>query len=117
MELLQQVGAICLVLGLVWIAARTLGRRQGGGMFRMALFRNNLFRGELIRCLSGRKVAPNLSAGEKVRLTPQHSIHMVTAGSKTWLVGCYSGGMSVLGEMPEQVADATMAGKMHSHAA
>jgi hypothetical protein len=113
MELLQQVGAICLVFGLAWIAARTLGRRQGAG----ALFRNNLFRGELIRCLSGRKVAPHLSAGEKVRLTPQHSIHMVTAGSRTWLVGCYSGGMSVLGEMPEQAADAPVAGKMHSHAA
>lgn len=117
MELLQQIGAITLVLGLAWFAARTLGRRQSGRTFRLGLFRNNVFRGEFLRCLSARKAAPALSAGEKVRLTPQHSIHMVTAGSKTWLVGCYSGGMSVLGEMPEQSEEPRLAGKMHSTAA
>jgi hypothetical protein len=31
-----------------------------------------------------------------IRLTPQHSLHWITATRGSWLIGCYPGGMAVI---------------------
>jgi hypothetical protein len=100
-ELVQQAAAICFVFGLLLVTVKGLGRRKDGSL-GIGLFRGNLLRGNLNRLVGRggrRSTEPELRASQRIRLTPQHSIHTVAVGSKTWLVGCYSGGMSVLGEI------------------
>jgi flagellar biogenesis protein FliO len=58
--------------------------------------------------LSGQPQSRSLRASDRIRLTPQHSVHIVSAGSKTLLVGCYSAGMVLLAELP--AADQTAVG-------
>jgi flagellar biogenesis protein FliO len=42
-----------------------------------------------------------ISRQDYLRLTPQHSIHMVSAGGRTWMVACFPGGMSLLTDIAQ----------------
>jgi flagellar biogenesis protein FliO len=54
--------------------------------------------GRLLRLTNSPKNRP-LASSDRIRLTPQHSVHIVSAGGKTLLVGCHSGGMVLLAEL------------------
>jgi hypothetical protein len=49
--------------------------------------------------LAGQNANRSLRSPERIRLTPQHSVHTVTAAGKTLLIGCHTGGMVVLADL------------------
>jgi flagellar biogenesis protein FliO len=81
MEAIQPVLAVLFVLGLLggvlfWLRAKGLAR----------------FNGKAI----GRPGARRMQAIERLPLTPQHSLHLVSVGGRTLLVAVSPGGCSVL---------------------
>jgi len=46
-----------------------------------------------------------MSRQDYLRLTPQHSIHLVSAAGRTWMVACFPGGMNLLTEMEAGLTD------------
>ena len=84
MDILRQFAAVGLVLGLLLLVSRRL--RPGSALFS-----------SLVR--KRQEDEQRLRIGDRVRLTPQHSLHMVSAGSRTWLVGCHTGGTVMLADL------------------
>ena len=81
MEAIQPVLAVLFVLGLLggalfWMRAKGLARFNGKGI--------------------GRAGARRMQALERLPLTPQHSLHLVSVGGRTLLVAVSPGGCSVL---------------------
>ena len=40
-----------------------------------------------------------LASAARLRLTPQHSVHIVSTGGRKWLVACHSSGVTLLAEL------------------
>ncbi len=81
MEPIRQVLATLLVLGLLggtlyWLRTKGFARLNGRGL--------------------GRPANRQMRSIEQLRLTPQHSLHMVKVGDKVLLVALSPGGCSVL---------------------
>jgi flagellar biogenesis protein FliO len=82
-ELFDGIAAAALVLALLGVVVWKFGRVGGsGGLLR----------------LTNRKAA-RLFSEDRLRLTPQHSVHLVTSDARTWLVGCHAQGMVLLAEV------------------
>jgi hypothetical protein len=79
MEALRYAGAIALVLGLLAVVVHRFGR---GGLVGLA---------------SGQGRGTPLERLGWVRLTPQHTLHLVRCGRQTWLLACHPGGTEVVG--------------------
>ena len=81
MEAIQPVLAILFVLGLLggslyWLRAKGLARFSGKGIVRQG--------------------ARRMQALERLPLTPQHSLHLVSVGGRTVLVAVSPGGCTVV---------------------
>ncbi len=81
MEPIQEVLAVLVVLGLLGGALYWL-RAQGMARFKVKGF--------------GRTVNRQMRSIEQLRLTPQHSLHMVKVGDRILLVALSPGGCSLL---------------------
>ena len=81
MEAMRQIWAVLLVLGLLGGLLYWL-RTRGAAQFNL--------RG------LGRQSSRQMRAIEQLRLTPQHSLHMVQVGERVLLVALSPGGCSVL---------------------
>lgn len=92
MEPIRQILAVLLVLGLLGGTLYWL-RTQGAAKLTMKGF--------------GRPSTRQMRSIEQLRLTPQHSLHMVKVGNRILLVALSPGGCSVLntGGMEIQVDD------------
>lgn len=79
LEWISAVGFVLLLLAaFVW----KFGHRvPGSGFLRMP-----------------QRAEKSLRSSERLRLTPQHSVHMIEAAGKTLLIGCYTGGMVMLAD-------------------
>jgi hypothetical protein len=84
-DLLQPVLAIAFVFLLLAVVVHRYGRASTG-------FPN--WRGRL----------PSLESGSRIRLTPQHTVHVVRAEGFRWLLACHPAGVSVLAQA-EEAAD------------
>ena len=82
MDVLQQIAAVCLVIGLAVLAA-ALSRKGSGGL---KVWR---WRGPA----SGR-----MELVERLMITPQHSLCIVRVDGREVMVGVSPGGMSVMKE-------------------
>ena len=81
MEAIQPVLAVLFVLGLLggalyWLRAKGLARFNGKGF--------------------GRAGARHMQALERLPLTPQHSLHLVSVAGRTLLVAVSPGGCTVV---------------------
>ena len=84
MDALQPVLSILLVLGLLggalyWLRAKGLARFSGRGLGAF-----------------GRQGGRQMQAIERLPLTPQHSLHLVSVGGRTLLVAVSPGGCTVV---------------------
>jgi flagellar biogenesis protein FliO len=96
MEALQPVFAVLFVLGLMggalyWLRAKGLAR----------------FNGKAI----GRAGARRMRVVERLPLTPHHSLHLVTVGSRSVLVAVSPGGCTVVDAAAWQIPGQTPAGE------
>ena len=81
MEVIQQTLVVVFVLGLLggtlyWLRSKGLARFNGKGMGR----------------IGGRR----MQTVERLALTPQHSLHLVSVSGRVLLIGVSPGGCSVL---------------------
>jgi flagellar biogenesis protein FliO len=81
MEAIQQTLVVVFVLGLLggtlyWLRGKGIARFNGKAM--------------------GRGGARRLQSIERLALTPQHSLHLVSVGGRTMLIAVSPGGCSVL---------------------
>ncbi len=92
MEPVRQVLAVLLVLGLLGGTLYWL-RTKGAARFGV----NGL----------GRSATKQMRSIEQLRLTPQHSLHMVKVGDRVLLVALSPGGCSLLsgGDLQIQIQD------------
>lgn len=84
MDAIQPVLAVLLVLGLLggalyWLRAKGLARFNGKGLGGF-----------------GRQGGRQMQAIERLPLTPQHSLHLVSVGGRTLLVAVSPGGCTVV---------------------
>ena len=89
MDSIQPVLAVLFVLGtlggaLYWLRAKGVAKFNGKGF--------------------GRSGARQMHALERLALTPQHSLHLVSVGGKTLLVAVSPGGCTVLEGATSQIA-------------
>jgi len=89
MDAVQPVLAVLFVLGLLggtlyWLRAKGLARFNGKGFSRQ----------------SGKR----MQALERLALTPQHSLHLVSVGGKTLLVAVSPGGCTVVDAASLQIS-------------
>lgn len=84
--MLQQFLAVFLVLGLL-VGALWLARRKGFASMRLPLVRSSA---------SGR----NMQVIERVTLSAQHSLHLVSLGGRLIVVGVSPGGVSRVAVLP-----------------
>lgn len=86
---------VALVVVLAVMAGAALWRRLAGGGSGSA------WRASLLAV--GRKHAaanPDaLRRLDSVRLTPQHSVHLISAGTAKWLIACHPSGAAVITEL------------------
>jgi flagellar biogenesis protein FliO len=85
METVQQICAVLFVLALLggslyWLRSRGMAQLSGGGLGR------GLTRGGKRR----------MQSVERLSLTPQHSLHLVSVGGRVVLVAAGPGGCSIL---------------------
>jgi flagellar biogenesis protein FliO len=85
-ETVQPLLAVLFVLGLLggtlyWLRAKGLARFGGKGI--------------------GRQSSRRMQVVERLPLTPQHSLHLVSVGSRTLLVAVSPGGCTVLESVGE----------------
>jgi flagellar biogenesis protein FliO len=85
MDSIQPVLAALVVLGLLGAALYVL-RKKGMAQFRTPAF--------------GRHSEKQMHAIERLTLTPQHSLHLVSVGERTLLVATSPGGCSVVDTAP-----------------
>jgi len=96
MEPIRQILAVLLVLGLLggalyWLRTKGAARLTGNGFRRPA--------------------KRQMRSIEQLRLTPQHSLHMVKVGERVMLVALSPGGCSVLNSGIEmQIEDRVVSG-------
>ena len=91
MEPIRQVVAVLLVLGLLGGTLYWL-RAKGAAKLNMRGF--------------GRGGTRQMQSIEQLRLTPQHSLHMVKVGDRVLLVALSPGGCSLLsGDLQIQIQD------------
>ena len=88
MDILRQLLAVGFVFALLGLLVWRFGRTPGS--------------------MLPRKLR-QMSRIDYLRLTPQHSIHLVSAGGRTWIVACFPGGMNLLTEMGTSPADSDRA--------
>jgi flagellar biogenesis protein FliO len=77
------IAAVVLVLSLLGVVVWKFGRIGNPGRLLRLAHRN----------------AARLRSEDRIRLTPQHSVHLVTVDARTWLVGCHGNGMVLLAEV------------------
>jgi flagellar biogenesis protein FliO len=87
MEILRQLLGVSFVFALLGLVVWKFGRSPGS--------------------LLPRKHR-QMSRMDYLRLTPQHSIHLVSGG-RTWIVACFPGGMNLLTEMGDGLSEANHA--------
>ncbi|MBM3810690.1 MAG: hypothetical protein FJW20_03530 [Acidimicrobiia bacterium] len=80
MDLLRQLLAIAFVFSLLGLLLWKFGR------------------GQAPRLLPRRSA---MMCRDRLRLTPQHSIHVVDHDGQSWLVACYPSGMRILAKLSE----------------
>jgi flagellar biosynthetic protein FliO len=85
MEILRQILAVGLVLGLLLAALWAL-RRQGVAGWKTPRL--------------GRKSAGLLAPVERLSLSPQHALHLVRIGDRVLLIGVHAAGCSLLDSFP-----------------
>jgi flagellar biogenesis protein FliO len=95
MEVLQPVLAVLFVLGLL-----------GGGLYCLRAKGLARFNGKGF----GPPAARQLQALERLALTPQHSLHLVSVGGKILLVAVSPGGCTVVEGVAVPGATAPLAG-------
>jgi flagellar biogenesis protein FliO len=84
MDAIQPVLSVLLVLGLLggalyWLRAKGVARFTGKGLGGF-----------------GRQTGRQMQAIERLPLTPQHSLHLVSVGGRTLLVAVSPGGCTVV---------------------
>ncbi len=99
MDLLQQLAAAALVIGLLAIALWTLKRGQLVRLRRRPTGRRRL-----------------LGCEERLPLTSQHVVHLVRAGDRALVVATSASGCTLLDNRPWRELDAARAGEI-AHAA
>jgi flagellar biogenesis protein FliO len=81
-DVLQQIAAVCLVIGLAVLAA-SLGRKGSVGLRALRWRGSGTGRMELV---------------ERLMITPQHSLCIIRVDGREWMVGVHPGGMSLMKE-------------------
>jgi len=89
--MLQQFLAVFLVLGLL-VGALWLARRKGFASVRLPLVRSSA---------PGR----NMQVIERVTLSAQHSLHLVSLGGRLIVVGVSPGGLSRVAVLPAKAIE------------
>jgi flagellar biogenesis protein FliO len=85
MDAIQPVVAVLFVLGLLGAALYAL-RKKGVAQFRTPSF--------------GRHTERQMHMIERLALTPQHSLHLVSIGERTLLIATSPGGCAVVDTAP-----------------
>jgi flagellar biogenesis protein FliO len=89
MEVLNPLLALAIVFGLLFAVVYRFGgwpRKQGQN-------------------------AVGLTRSQSVRLTPQHSVHVVALGGKSWLLACHPAGVTRVAEIRNFEQDLAIASK------
>ena len=80
-DILRQLTAVLFVFALLGAAVWLLARRRGSGLFR-AVLRS--------------RATGALEVVDRVRLTPQHSVHLLRVGRRGLLVSVHPAGCTLL---------------------
>jgi flagellar biogenesis protein FliO len=98
MDAIQPVLSVLLVLGLLggalyWLRAKGVARFSGKGLGAF-----------------GRQAGRQMQAIERLPLTPQHSLHLVSVGGRTLLVAVSPGGCTVVDGIGSPVSSESTVG-------